>query len=50
MSRALLREVRPYGAGDPVDLLVEDGVIARIGASISAETENSFTAVTPLTR
>lgn len=39
MSRALLREVRPYGAGDPVDLLVEDGVIARIGADLQVDAD-----------
>lgn len=31
MSRPLhLRGIRPYGAGDPVDLLVRDGVIAEV--------------------
>ncbi len=29
----LLRGVRPYGQGDPVDVRVEDGVIAEIGAA-----------------
>src|SRR2546423_433819 len=28
----LLRGIRPYGAGDRVDLLVRDGVIAELGA------------------
>ncbi len=32
----LLRGVRPYGEGDPVDLLVADGVIAEIGAGLAA--------------
>ena len=34
MSRVLITGVRPYGAGDPVDLLVEDGLIARIGTDL----------------
>jgi dihydroorotase len=29
-----LRGIRPYGAGDPVDLLVRDGVIAELGAGL----------------
>ncbi|MDQ3403147.1 MAG: dihydroorotase [Actinomycetota bacterium] len=35
MSALLIRGVRPYGEGDPVDLLVRDGVIADIGSSIT---------------
>jgi dihydroorotase len=36
----LLRGIRPYGMGDPVDLLVRDGVIAELGADVdSAGTE-----------
>jgi dihydroorotase len=35
MSRPLhLRGIRPYGAGDPVDLLVRDGMIAELGAGL----------------
>jgi dihydroorotase len=30
----LLRGIRPYGVGDPVDLLVRDGVIAELGAQL----------------
>jgi len=30
----LLRGIRPYGAGDPVDLLVRDGVIAELGPGL----------------
>ncbi|MGH3883915.1 MAG: dihydroorotase [Pseudonocardiaceae bacterium] len=30
----LLRGIRPYGAGDPVDLLIRDGVIAELGAGL----------------
>jgi dihydroorotase len=30
----LLRAIRPYGAGDPVDLLVHDGVIAELGSGV----------------
>ncbi|MGH3834007.1 MAG: dihydroorotase, partial [Pseudonocardiaceae bacterium] len=35
MSRPLLlRGIRPYGVGEPVDLLVRDGVIAELGAGL----------------
>jgi len=30
----LLRGIRPYGVGDPVDLLVSDGVIAELGTGL----------------
>jgi len=30
----LLRGIQPYGAGDPVDLLVRDGVIVELGAGL----------------
>ncbi|MGH3774600.1 MAG: dihydroorotase [Pseudonocardiaceae bacterium] len=30
----LLRGIRPYGVGDPVDLLIRDGVIAKLGAGL----------------
>ncbi|OLF19658.1 dihydroorotase [Actinophytocola xanthii] len=30
----LLRGVRPYGEGDPVDILVRDGLVAAIGADV----------------
>ena len=33
-TRLLLRGIRPYGAGDLVDLLIRDGVIAELGASL----------------
>ncbi|MEU7525507.1 dihydroorotase [Saccharothrix sp. NPDC042600] len=32
MSALIIRGVRPYGEGDPVDVLVRDGVIAEIGS------------------
>lgn len=32
----VLSGVRPYGEGEPVDVLVRDGVIAEIGASVDA--------------
>ncbi|SFA49019.1 dihydroorotase [Rhodococcoides kroppenstedtii] len=32
----LLRRVRPYGEGDPVDVLIEDGIITRIEADLDA--------------
>ena len=35
MSRPLLlRGIRPYGVGDPVDLLIRDGVIAELGTGL----------------
>jgi len=40
MSRVLVTGVRPYGEGDPVDLLVEDGVIARLGADLQVGSED----------
>jgi dihydroorotase len=37
MTRPLLcRGIRPYGAGDPVDLLIRDGVIAELGAGLES--------------
>lgn len=33
----LLRRVRPYGEGEPVDILVRDGIIERIGASLAED-------------
>ncbi|GAB2633297.1 dihydroorotase [Nocardia goodfellowii] len=35
----LLRGVRPYGEGDPVDVLVRDGVIAEIGTGLTTDAE-----------
>ncbi|CCH33562.1 dihydroorotase [Actinosynnema sp. NPDC047251] len=32
MNPLILRGVRPYGEGDPVDVLIRDGVIAAVGA------------------
>ena len=32
----VLKSVRPYGEGDPVDVLVRDGQIAEIGSGLSA--------------
>ena len=39
MSELLIRNVRPYGEGDPVDLLVRDGVIAEIGSGLTADVD-----------
>lgn len=36
MTTLLLRGVRPYGEGSPIDVLVVDGVIAEIGAGLHA--------------
>jgi dihydroorotase len=36
MNEVLIRGVRPYGDGDPVDLRLADGVIAEIGTDLSA--------------
>ncbi|HET9141129.1 dihydroorotase [Actinophytocola sp.] len=33
----LLRGIRPYGAGEPVDLLVRDGLIAALGSDVDAD-------------
>lgn len=33
MTDVLIKAVRPYGEGDPVDVLVVDGAISRIGAA-----------------
>ena len=38
-SRVLLKDVRPYGEGEPVDLLVADGRIAEIGAGPGVEAD-----------
>ncbi|HKN97815.1 MAG TPA: dihydroorotase [Pseudonocardiaceae bacterium] len=37
MTTLLLRGVRPYGEGDPVDLRIADGVIDAIGAGLTAD-------------
>ncbi|MER7081342.1 dihydroorotase [Saccharopolyspora kobensis] len=39
MSRLLLKDVRPYGEGDPVDVLVEGEVIAEIGANLQVDAD-----------
>ncbi|MGU3294497.1 dihydroorotase [Williamsia sp. M5A3_1d] len=36
-ERLLIADVRPYGEGDAVDVLVVDGVITEIGAGLSAD-------------
>jgi dihydroorotase len=38
----LLRAIRPYGVGDPVDLLVRGGVIAELGAQLDGAGAESF--------
>ncbi|WP_314033847.1 dihydroorotase [Dietzia sp. CH92] len=40
----LLRRVRPYGEGDPVDVLVRDGRIAEIGPDLVADATSGTTA------
>ena len=35
----MIRGVRPYGEGEPVDVLVRDGVVAEIGTRLSATAE-----------
>ena len=35
MTSLLIRHVRPYGEGDTVDVLVEDGCISRITPCLS---------------
>ena len=39
MSRVLIEEVRPYGDGTPVDVLVDGEVIAEIGADLDVEAD-----------
>ncbi|GAA3875153.1 dihydroorotase [Saccharothrix violaceirubra] len=39
MTTLVLKGVRPYGEGDPVDVLVRDGVIAAIGTVDGADAE-----------
>lgn len=39
MSRVLVKEVRPYGEGEPLDLLVEGGVIAEVGARLHVDAD-----------
>lgn len=38
-DRVLLKGVRLYGAGDPVDVLVADGLIAEVGSELSVDAE-----------
>jgi dihydroorotase len=38
----LLKEVRLYGEGEPVDLLIRDGVIAQIGSDLSDDDAESL--------
>jgi len=38
----LLRGIRPYGAGDPIDLLVRGGVIAELGAQLDGAGAEHF--------
>lgn len=39
MSRLLLKDVRPYGEGDPVDVLVDGEVVAEIGADLEVDAD-----------
>ena len=32
----IIRGVRPYGEGEPVDVLITDGIVDAIGADVSA--------------
>jgi dihydroorotase len=45
MTSILLRGVRPYGAGDPVDVLLGDGVIREIAPSIDVPAHEDATVV-----
>ena len=42
----LISDVRPYGEGDPVDVLVVDGTITEIGAGLTAPDAVSYTHLT----
>ncbi|MQA07590.1 MAG: dihydroorotase [Pseudonocardiaceae bacterium] len=37
MTALLIKGVRPYGEGDPVDMLVRDGVLSEIGPNLAAD-------------
>ena len=39
MSRVLIKETRPYGEGEPVDVLVDGERIAEIGADLTADAD-----------
>jgi dihydroorotase len=39
MTRVLLKDVRPYGEGEPVDVLVEGTTIAEIGPDLSVDAD-----------
>ncbi|GAA0515457.1 dihydroorotase [Saccharopolyspora thermophila] len=39
MSRVLLKDVRPYGEGEPVDVLVDGEVIAEIGTELEVDAD-----------
>ncbi|GAA4618431.1 dihydroorotase [Saccharopolyspora hordei] len=39
MTRLLLKDVRPYGEGDPVDVLVDGEVVAEIGADLQVDAD-----------
>lgn len=39
MNTLIIRGVRPYGEGDPVDVLVRDGIIAEIGSPEAADAD-----------
>ncbi|HEX4250840.1 MAG TPA: amidohydrolase family protein, partial [Pseudonocardia sp.] len=40
MTMLLIKNARPYGEGDAVDVLVRDGVIAEIGAGLAEPGED----------
>ncbi|MDT7576214.1 MAG: dihydroorotase, partial [Pseudonocardiales bacterium] len=39
MTELLISGARPYGEGEPVDVLVRDGVVAEVGAGLSGSGE-----------
>lgn len=43
MSDLVIRAVRPYGEGHPVDVLVRDGMIAAIGAGVADDATDTDT-------
>ncbi|MBE7160091.1 MAG: dihydroorotase [Williamsia herbipolensis] len=40
-NQTLVTDVRPYGEGDAVDVLIRDGVVVEIGADLSADAEQT---------
>ena len=42
MTSLLITNVRPYGEGEPVNVLVENGVIASVNAGADAQADSTL--------